>query len=73
LNITVALVEYKTPFARRIEGTCSRYLKSIQPSEDVLVWLKKGSLIFPKNLQEPIIMIGPGSFLLFYFYIYINI
>lgn len=61
MSITVALVEYKTTFNRQIEGLCSKYFKRCKNYEKVLMWLKKGSLIFPQNADDPIILVGPGK------------
>lgn len=58
----MALVQYTTGYGRKIEGLCSKYFKSLQTEEKANGWLKKGTLPFPKKINEPIIMIGPGFF-----------
>lgn len=56
----MALVDYKTAFERNIEGVCSGFFRRLVLSEYVFMWLKKGTLNFPKNFNDPIIMVGPG-------------
>ncbi|KAK7895815.1 hypothetical protein WMY93_021140 [Mugilogobius chulae] len=63
LQILVAVVRYKTKLHKPRRGLCSNWLASLDPGKDVHVplWVKKGTLKFPKDKDTPIIMVGPGT------------
>lgn len=64
LQILVAVVSYKTKMFKLRKGLCSNWLASLEPNkEDVYVplWVKKGTLKFPKDENSPVIMVGPGT------------
>lgn len=64
LQILVAVVSYKTKLYKPRKGLCSNWLASLDPSKgDVFVplWVKKGTLKFPKDKDTPVIMVGPGT------------
>ncbi|XP_041667703.1 NADPH-dependent diflavin oxidoreductase 1 [Cheilinus undulatus] len=64
LQILVAVVRYKTKMFKPRRGLCSTWLASLDPEKgDVVVplWVKKGSLKFPKDPNTPVIMVGPGT------------
>lgn len=64
LQILVAVVSYKTKMFKLRKGLCSNWLASLDPNkEDVYVplWVKKGTLKFPKDENSPVIMVGPGT------------
>jgi len=63
VHLTVAVVDYKTPYKRHKRGLCSSWLSSLSPGEGVTVpvWLEKGSLSMPASLETPLILVGPGT------------
>lgn len=61
VHLTVALVEYKTPYGRKKRGLCSRYLAAVRPGERVAVWAERGTLRMPSSTAIPLILIGPGT------------
>lgn len=64
LQILVAVVSYKTKLYKPRKGLCSNWLASLDPNKgDVYVplWVKKGTLKFPKDKDTPVIMVGPGT------------
>lgn len=64
LQILVAVVRYKTKLFKPRQGLCSNWLASLDPEkEDVYVplWVKRGTLKFPKDNDTPVIMVGPGT------------
>ncbi|XP_036973433.1 NADPH-dependent diflavin oxidoreductase 1 [Acanthopagrus latus] len=64
LQILVAVVRYKTKMYKPREGLCSTWLASLNPEQgdvSVPLWVKKGSLRFPKEKDTPVIMVGPGT------------
>lgn len=64
LQILVAVVRYKTKLYKPRRGLCSSWLASLDPTQgDVFVplWVKKGSLKFPKDQNTPVILVGPGT------------
>ncbi|XP_070706210.1 NADPH-dependent diflavin oxidoreductase 1 isoform X2 [Pempheris klunzingeri] len=64
LQVLVAVVRYKTKLYKPRRGLCSTWLASLDPAQgDVYVplWVKKGTLKFPKEKDTPVIMVGPGT------------
>ncbi|XP_026195989.1 NADPH-dependent diflavin oxidoreductase 1 isoform X2 [Anabas testudineus] len=64
LQILVAVVQYKTKLYKPRRGLCSTWLASLDPAQGevfVPLWVKKGSLKFPKEKDTPVIMVGPGT------------
>uniref|UniRef100_A0A7N8WZT8 NADPH-dependent diflavin oxidoreductase 1 n=1 Tax=Mastacembelus armatus TaxID=205130 RepID=A0A7N8WZT8_9TELE len=64
LHILVAVVHYKTKLYKPRRGLCSNWLASLDPAQGemyVPLWVKKGSLKFPKEKDTPVIMVGPGT------------
>lgn len=64
LQVLVAVVRYKTKLVRPRRGLCSSWLASLDPDQGevrVPLWVKKGSLRFPKEQQTPVILVGPGT------------
>ena len=64
IQLLVAVVNYKTKLVKPRRGLCSTWLASLDPSDKSLrvpVWVKKGTISFPKALDSPIVMIGPGT------------
>ncbi|KAJ7339371.1 NADPH-dependent diflavin oxidoreductase 1 [Desmophyllum pertusum] len=64
VQLLVAVVNYKTKLFKPRRGLCSTWLASLDPSNKdsrVPVWVKKGTIAFPKAFDSPIVMIGPGT------------
>ncbi|XP_038126632.1 NADPH-dependent diflavin oxidoreductase 1 [Cyprinodon tularosa] len=64
LQVLVAVVRYKTKLYKPRRGLCSSWLASLDPEQGevrVPLWVKKGSLRFPKEQETPVIMVGPGT------------
>ncbi|CAD8187625.1 unnamed protein product [Paramecium pentaurelia] len=61
ISITVALVSYTTGKNRQIKGFCSNYLENLQYDEYIEGKIIKGTIGFPKQLEIPVIMVGPGT------------
>ncbi|XP_072310185.1 NADPH-dependent diflavin oxidoreductase 1 [Eucyclogobius newberryi] len=63
LQILVAVVCYKTKLYKPRRGLCSNWLASLEPKKEVYVplWVKKGTLKFPKDKDTPVILVGPGT------------
>ncbi|XP_034047904.1 NADPH-dependent diflavin oxidoreductase 1 isoform X2 [Thalassophryne amazonica] len=64
LQILVAVVCYKTKLYKPRRGLCSTWLASLDPAQGevyVPLWVKKGSLTFPKEQHTPVILVGPGT------------
>lgn len=61
IHVLLAVVKYKTKLVLPRLGLCSNWLAAQQPGNKFLVSVKKGSFIFPKRQNVPIIMVGPGT------------
>ena len=63
-QLLVAVVNYKTKLIKPRRGLYSTWLASLDPSNKdcrVPVWVKKGTISFPKAWDSPIVMVGPGN------------
>eukprot|EP00873_Tetraselmis_striata_P027357 jgi/Tetstr1/447621/TSEL_034982.t1 len=63
-HLTVAVVDYHTPYKRHKLGLCSSHLASLDPTQGPVslpVWLEPGSLRMPPSLAAPLILVGPGT------------
>ncbi|KAI5964619.1 TAH18 [Candida pseudojiufengensis] len=58
IEIIVAIVEYKTIIRRIRRGLCTRWLKSLEPNDQINFTIDKSSF---KSTQSPIIMVSPGT------------
>uniref|UniRef100_A0A8D0H573 NADPH-dependent diflavin oxidoreductase 1 n=1 Tax=Sphenodon punctatus TaxID=8508 RepID=A0A8D0H573_SPHPU len=64
IQILLAVVQYKTVLVKPRRGLCSTWLASLNPQHgDVWVplWVKRGGMKFPTDLDTPVVMIGPGT------------
>ncbi|KAL1457903.1 hypothetical protein WDU94_008083 [Cyamophila willieti] len=61
IHLLVAIVKYKTKLLNPRYGLCSNYLASLSPGDLLTIDVKRGSFVFPTNLDRPVIMIGPGT------------
>ncbi|XP_060075964.1 NADPH-dependent diflavin oxidoreductase 1-like [Ylistrum balloti] len=63
IQILLAVVQYRTKLFRPRKGVCSTWLASLDPTKDVHVpvWVKPGTITFPKDPATPVIMVGPGT------------
>lgn len=64
VQLLVAVVNYKTKLVKPRRGLCSTWLASLDCCNKDLrvpVWIKKGTISFPKALDAPCLMIGPGT------------
>ncbi|KAM3600489.1 uncharacterized protein V6R79_024271 [Siganus canaliculatus] len=63
IQVLVAVVRYKTKLYKPRTGLCSTWLASLDPEQGevfVPLWVKKGTLKFPKE-DTPVILVGPGT------------
>lgn len=61
--MTVAVVEWTTPFKRKRRGLCSSWLASLDPKNGKVflpVWFTKGAISLPSP-SVPLILVGPGT------------
>ncbi|KAG0598147.1 hypothetical protein M758_12G050000 [Ceratodon purpureus] len=64
-HLTVAVVEWTTPFKRKRRGLCSSWLASLDPKQGkgkvfLPVWFTKGAISLPSP-SVPLILVGPGT------------
>ncbi|OQR95841.1 NADPH-dependent diflavin oxidoreductase [Thraustotheca clavata] len=60
IELTIGLVEYRTPYKRLKRGICSQYLTSLTHGAILPVWIKTG-VFSPPPLDKDVILIGPGT------------
>ncbi|KAL4108682.1 hypothetical protein PRIC1_000392 [Phytophthora ramorum] len=63
VHLTVAIVDFLTPYKRRRSGICSSFFQSLDPSKEqklVPMWIKRG-LFEPPTLERDVLLIGPGT------------
>ncbi|XP_037548196.1 NADPH-dependent diflavin oxidoreductase 1 [Nematolebias whitei] len=64
LQILVAVVRFRTKMYKPRRGLCSTWLASLDPQQggvSIPLWVKKGTLRFPKEADTPVILVGPGT------------
>lgn len=68
VHLTVAIVDWVTPFKRRRRGVCTSWLAGLTPGEGsvegpirVPVWVERGALRLPASPSVPLILVGPGT------------
>ncbi|XP_046844340.1 NADPH-dependent diflavin oxidoreductase 1-like isoform X2 [Xenia sp. Carnegie-2017] len=66
VQILMAVVKYKTKLHKPRTGVCSTWLASLTQKDKIRdtkipVWIKKATISFPKSLETPVILIGPGT------------
>lgn len=64
LQVLVAVVQYQTRLKEPRRGLCSSWLASLDPGQGpvrVPLWVRPGSLSFPREPGTPVIMVGPGT------------
>ncbi|POM75307.1 NADPH-dependent diflavin oxidoreductase [Phytophthora palmivora] len=63
VHLTVAIVDFLTPYKRRRNGICSSFFQSLDPAKEqkrIPMWIKKG-LFEPPSLDRDVLLIGPGT------------
>lgn len=60
IHVTVAIVEYKTPWNRVKTGICSQWLLKSEIGNLIPIGIKKGSITVGKNISR-LLMVGPGT------------
>lgn len=64
VHLTVAIVDFLTPYKRRRQGICSSFFQSLDPQKDlnrvVPMWIKTG-LFDPPSRDQDMLLIGPGT------------
>ncbi|RCK55352.1 NADPH-dependent diflavin oxidoreductase 1 [Candida viswanathii] len=59
VELVVGIVEYRTIIRKIRKGLCTRWLKNLQPGDQVLYSVQKSS--FEYDNKQPIIMVAPGT------------
>jgi sulfite reductase alpha subunit-like flavoprotein len=63
MHLTVAIVDFLTPYKRRRTGICSSFFASIDPEKEpkqVVMWIKRGLFELP-TLDQDMVLISPGT------------
>eukprot|EP01065_Artemidia_motanka_P014153 TRINITY_DN18123_c0_g1_i1.p1 TRINITY_DN18123_c0_g1~~TRINITY_DN18123_c0_g1_i1.p1 ORF type:complete len:628 (+),score=147.46 TRINITY_DN18123_c0_g1_i1:84-1886(+) len=60
LSVTVALVEYKTPYGRPKRGLCSRWVSDVGAGQEIRVVFKPPAVQLP-DTAVPVVLVGPGT------------
>lgn len=61
LDLLVAVVKYYSKLKAPRLGLCSNWMKNLKNGDRVRLSITKGTFKFPKEIDTPIIMIGPGT------------
>lgn len=59
VELVVAIVEYKTILRRTRKGLCTRWLKSLEPGDEIVFSFDKSPFVIDND--SPIIMVAPGT------------
>lgn len=62
VQLLMAVVRYRTKLHTPRQGVCSTWLSTLTPDPDckVPLWVKPGTITFPKDPTLPVVMVGPG-------------
>lgn len=60
IELSVAIVKYKTRLRKARTGLCTRWLSTLSPNDQVPILVKEGYLTLPPE-DVPLILIGPGT------------
>ncbi|RHY84046.1 hypothetical protein DYB35_004963 [Aphanomyces astaci] len=62
VHLTVAIVDYLTPYKRSKKGVCSAWLQTLEPGAVVFMWIKTGLFrLSPSIHAQNVLLIGPGT------------
>ncbi|KAJ2537438.1 NAPDH-dependent diflavin reductase, partial [Coemansia sp. RSA 1933] len=61
VDLTVAVVEYRTMMQLPRRGVCSRWLASLAPGASVHLRVARGLMHLPRDAGTPVLMVGPGT------------
>lgn len=61
VHLCVALVSYRTPYGRKREGICSKYMSNLNLDDEIILWIRSGYFKPPPNNNIPLILVGPGT------------
>lgn len=61
VHITCAVVTEIMPTGRVHNGVASTWLARLTPGQKIPVFLRSSSFKLPKNIESPVIMVGPGT------------
>lgn len=61
LDLLVAVVKYYSRLKAPRLGLCSNWMKDLQPNDRIRLSIQKGTFKFPKEINTPLIMVGPGT------------
>ncbi|KAF0719023.1 hypothetical protein AaE_010523, partial [Aphanomyces astaci] len=62
VHLTVAIVDYLTPYKRSKKGVCSAWLQTLEPGAVVFMWIKTGLFrLSPAIHAQNVLLIGPGT------------
>jgi sulfite reductase alpha subunit-like flavoprotein len=62
IELLIAIVKYKTVIKRIRQGVATRYIASLAPDQEMTITLSKGGLgVTQKEIDRPVVMIGPGT------------
>ncbi|XP_078604811.1 NADPH-dependent diflavin oxidoreductase 1-like isoform X1 [Branchiostoma floridae x Branchiostoma japonicum] len=64
VHVLMAVVQYRTKLVTPRRGLCSTWLSSLNPQKDdvrIPMWIRRGTISFPKTPATPVIMVGPGT------------
>ncbi|KAI8326131.1 riboflavin synthase domain-like protein [Martensiomyces pterosporus] len=61
IDLTVAIVKYKTIMYRPRVGVCTQWLAHLPVGQTVPLRFSKGTMKLPADTSTPIIMVGPGT------------
>jgi sulfite reductase alpha subunit-like flavoprotein len=60
VDLTIAIVQYKTVIRRIRKGLCTSWIKNLEIGDEIIIKVNHNSVKFPP-LGRPIIMISPGT------------
>jgi NADPH-ferrihemoprotein reductase len=60
-SLTVARLEFVTPYGRKRHGLFSDFLCNLAVGESIRVSLSPGTIQLPEEISSPLVLVGPGT------------
>lgn len=61
VELLVAIVKYRTKLQAPRKGVATTWLAQLKPGQQLSVGFTSGTMTFPDDVKEPLILIGPGT------------
>jgi sulfite reductase alpha subunit-like flavoprotein len=61
IHAVVAVVTYEGKEGKKMKGICSNFLKQISEGNSSYIYVRQSNFHLPENSYKPVILVGPGT------------